>query len=273
MKSLGSMIVGMTEEMYKILEQHLWLDLDGDDYAEPYIAFVRLDTKETLRVVARFFDEGDVIRKYDQRVRNLKEMRKKAVSVAESPKEMQDRADELTLSEGNEILRITPVKFFTKYTFIPSPDGGFYDLGFSALLGPVNESVNTMINQLIDSGTMNTTAGGFLGRGVKMKGGQTSFNPFEWKPVDSTGDDLRKSIFPLPVREPSTVLLQLLQILVTYGEKVSGATDIMTGISPGQNTPAETSRNTIEQGIEDFQWHLHPDAPGDVCGTGENSGY
>jgi len=84
---------------------------------------------------------------------------------------------------------------------------------------------------------------------VKMKGGKMSFDPFEWKPVDSTGDDLRKSIFPLPVREPSAVLYQLLGMLVSYSEKISGATDIMTGVSPGQNTPAETSRNTVEQGL------------------------
>lgn len=238
-------------DLYTILEQHVWLDLDGDDYAEPYIVFVRLDTKETLRVVARFFDEGDVIRKNDGLARSLGEKLKAATDLSEA-KRLQDKIDDLRMSPGNVILRITPVEFFTKYTFIPSPDGGFYDLGFSALLGPLNESVNTMINQLIDAGTMNTTAGGFLGRGAKMKGGQTSFNPFEWKPVDSTGDDLRKSIFPLPVREPSPVLLQLLQILVTYGEKISGATDIMTGISPGQNTPAETSRNTIEQGMKIF---------------------
>jgi hypothetical protein len=74
----------------------------------------------------------------------------------------------------------------------------------------------------------------------------------EWKRVDSTGDDLRANIFPLPVREPSAVLYQLLQLLISYGERIAGATDIMTGVSPGQNTPAETSRNTVEQGMKVF---------------------
>lgn len=238
-------------ELYTILEQHIWLDLDGDDYAEPYIAFVRIDTKETLRVVARFFDEGDVVRKNDGLVRKLEQKRKAATDLQEAQR-LQGKIDDGKLAKDNHILRIQPVEFFTKYTFIPSPDGSFYDLGLIALLGALNESCNSIINQLVDSGTMQTTAGGFLGRGVKIKGGQTSFSPFEWKPVDSTGDDLRKNIFPLPVREPAAVLLQLLQFLMSYGEKVSGATDIMTGISPGQNTPAETSRNTIEQGMKIF---------------------
>jgi chaperonin GroES len=236
---------------YLFIEQHLWLDLDGDGYAEPYVATVRLDTKECLRVVARFFDEGDVIRKNDSVVRKLEESAEKAETREEKQK-IDRRIAELKQAKDNYILRIVPEKFYTKYTFIPSPDGSFYDLGFGSLLGPLNASVDTVINQLIDSGTMNTTAGGFLGRGVKLKGGKTSFDPFEWKPVDSSGDDLRKNIFPLPVREPSQVLFSLLQLLITYGEKVSGATDIMTGISPGQNTPAETSRNTLEQGMKVF---------------------
>src|SRR5258706_9432508 len=152
--------------------------------------------------------------------------------------------DRLAAAPNNHIIRIDPVHYFTKYTFIPSPDGGFYGLGFGALLGPLNQSVDTLVNQLVDAGTMSNSGGGFLARGVKIKGGKSSFDPFEWKPVDSTGDDLRKNIFPLPIREPSNVLFQLLGMLVGYAEKISGATDIMTGVSPGQNTPAETSRNT-----------------------------
>lgn len=239
------------EDIYQFLEQHLWLDLDGDGYAEPYVAYVRLDSQQCLRLVARFFDEGDVIRKNDRMVRLLNAKIKVAESIAEK-KKLEVEVAKLIQAPDNKVIRITPPEYFTKYTFIPSPDGGFYDLGFGSLLGPLNETVNTLVNQMLDSGTMNTTAGGFLGRGVKLKGGQSSFDPFEWKPVDSTGDDLRKNIFPLPVREPSPTLFQLLSLLITYGEKISGATDIMTGVSPGQNTPAETSRNTIEQGMKIF---------------------
>jgi chaperonin GroES len=66
--------------------------------------------------------------------------------------------------------------------------------------------------------------------------------------VDSTGDDLKKSILPLPIREPSNVLFQLLSLLINYTEKISGAVDITTGGNPGQNTPASTSQTMIEQG-------------------------
>jgi hypothetical protein len=74
----------------------------------------------------------------------------------------------------------------------------------------------------------------------------------EWKQVDSTGDDLRKNIFPLPVREPSQVLFNMLSLLVNYSERISGSVDIMVGQNPGQNTPAETSRTMVEQGSKIF---------------------
>lgn len=233
---------------FEILEQHLWLDLDGDDYEEPYIAFVRSDTSQVLRIVARFFDEGDVHRLHDNHVQMLLRNADTTALPAAKQKYL-DAAKQLKDDPKNLIVRIQPQTFFTKYTFIPSIDGGFYDLGFGSLLGPVNKAVDTLINQQLDAGTMQVTAGGFLGRGVKIKGGKSSFDPFEWKQVDSQGDDLRKNIVPLPVNAPSTVLFQMLGLLIQYGEKISGATDIMTGQNPGQNTPAETSRNTVEQGM------------------------
>ena len=200
---------------YEFFECHCWMDLDEDGYKEPYIVYIRRDTGKIYRIVARYFE------------------------------------DSIEYHNG-EIIRIKPEQYFTKYGFVPSPDGGFYDLGFGVLLGPTNDSVNTIVNQLIDAGTMSVTGGGFLGRGVKIKGGDYSFKPHEWKRVDSTGDDLRANIFPLPIREPNQVSYQLLQLLINYGERIAGATDIMTGVSPGQNTPAETSRNTVEQGMKVF---------------------
>lgn len=243
----GTRNSGSAEE-FEILEQHCWIDLDHDGYAEPYIVSVRKDTGQLLRIVARFLDAGDVHRVNDLAVMQLEDQAKETTDLKEKSN-LEKRAQALIDAPDNHIVRIEPTKYFTKYTFVPSPDGGWYGLGLGALLGPVNAATDSVLNQLVDAGTMANTAGGFLGRGVKLKSGKTSFDPFEWKPVDSTGDDLKKNIFPLPVRDPSSVLFQLLGLLISYGEKVGSATDIMTGVSPGQNTPAETSRNTVEQGM------------------------
>ena len=201
---------------FEILEQHKLFDFDGDGYEEPYIVHVRRDTRKVARIVARFLESG------------------------------------IKKNEKGKVLSIESEKVFTKYPFIPSPDGGFYDLGFGVLLGPLNESINTLINQLIDAGTMSVTAGGFLSRGIKMRAGNNSFSPNEWKHVDTSGDDLRKGIMPLPVREPSQVLFTLLSLLINYGERTGGAVDILVGENVGQNTPAETSRTMAEEGKKVF---------------------
>jgi len=201
---------------YEFIEQHRWEDLDGDGFKEPYIITVHKDTSKVVRIVANYFESS------------------------------------IKRNGKGEILSIKPESYFTKYSFIPSPDGGFYDIGFGILLGPLNESINTIINQLVDAGTMANTAGGFLSRGIKIRGGNYNFAPLEWKHVDSTGEDLAKGIYPLPVREPSQVLYTLLTTLVNYGERIVGSTDIMVGENVGQNTPAETSRTMAEQGMKVF---------------------
>jgi chaperonin GroES len=200
----------------EILEQHRFIDFDGDGYAEPYIVFVRRDNKKIARIVARYTSK------------------------------------DIERNKEGTILSIKAEQYFTKYPFVPSPDGGFYDLGFGVLLGPLNESINTIINQLVDAGTMANTAGGFLSRGIKLRGGNYAFNPMEWKHVDTTGDDLRKGIVPLPVREPSQVMFTLLNLLINYGERIGGSVDILSGQNPGQNTPAETTRTMAEQGMKIF---------------------
>lgn len=238
----------VNSDVVEVIEQHRFLDLDGDGYEEPYIVSCVRSTGQVLRIAPRFYDSGDVYRANDAKIAMLQSKMLEAKTWDEQSA-IEKEIAELQADKKNSIVRIEPHNYFTRILFIPSPDGGIYGLGLGTLMGPVNETINTVINQLVDAGTMANTAGGFLGRGVKIKSGTTSFMPFEWKPVDSTGDDLRKNIIPLPTKEPSPVLFSLLELLITYAEKISGATDIMTGIMPGQNTPAETSRNTIEQGM------------------------
>jgi len=201
------------------LEQHCLLDLDDDGYDEPYIVTIEETSKTVLRIVSRINSEHDIKR------------------VPSGPRK-------------DEIISVQTEEYFTKYTFLPSPDGGIYDMGFGVLLGPLNESANSLINQLVDSGTMSNTAGGFLGRGAKIRGGVYTFAPFSWNRVDSSGDDLRKSIFPLPVRDPSPILFQLLSFIVNYTNRISGATDTMVGENPGQNTPAQTTQTMVEMGMK-----------------------
>lgn len=201
---------------YVFLEQHTFLDLDDDGYREPYVVIIHKDSKKVMRITARFNE------------------------------------DSVILTDDGEISYIKPKHCFTKFGFVPNPDGGFYDIGFGVLLGPINESVNTLINQLIDAGSLNNMQSGFIGKGLRLRMGETKFTLGEWKPVNSTGDDLRKQIVPLPTKEPSSVLFQLMNALITSGKELASVAEIFVGKMPGQNTPATTTMASIEQGMKVF---------------------
>lgn len=203
---------------HEIIEQHCFKDLDNDGYKEPYIVTVHKQSGKVLRIVARFDKNG------------------------------------IRINDKGEIVKIIPITYFTMYEFIPDPGGEFYPLGFGQLAEPLNESVNSLINQLIDSGTISNRAGGFIARGVRFKGSKLDFSPFEWKPIDVSADDLRKSIFPLPVREPSPVLFQLLGMLVASAKDTLNIKAVLTGEMKGigANASPNTVMALIEQGMKVF---------------------
>jgi len=201
---------------YTFLEQHTYLDLDKDGYAEPYVITVELNSKKVVRIVPRFSESG------------------------------------ILRDEKQNVVQITADQYYTKYGFIPNPDGGFYDIGFGRLLGPLNNSANTIINQLVDAGSLSNLQAGFIGKGLRIKMADSRFQPGEWKAVNAVGDDLKKQIFPLPVREPSDVLFKLLDLILKSGKELASVAEIFVGKMPGQNTPATTTMATIEQGMKVF---------------------
>lgn len=216
-ESIGlSAPAGTTDKTHELLECHCVYDLDGDGYAEPYIITVDYDSGVVLRVTRRWLQEG-----YKTDI-------------------------------AGRVLQIKPVEYFTAYMCMPDPNSKTHAMGFGTLLGPTNESINTLINQLTDAGTLSNLQGGFLGKGVRVRGGIMKVRPGEWKQVQSTGDDLRKNIFPLPVKEPSSTLFQLLGLLIQSGERLASISDLMSGENPGQNQPFSTTMTVLEQGLKLF---------------------
>ena len=203
---------------FVFLEQHTRWDLDEDGYAEPYIITIEKNSKKVARVIPNY--HPDLV--------------------------------EYKPDDDSTVVEIEPIHYFTKYGFIPSPDGGFYDMGFGLILGPLNESINTSLNQILDAGTLSTLQTGFISKGLKLRGGAYRMSPGEWKVVGANTEDLRKGIFPMPVSEPSNVLFQLLGMLIQAGKELSSVADIMVGKMPGQNTPAHTTMETVKQGMAVF---------------------
>lgn len=257
--------IGDSDRPRRIYEQHTYMDLDNDGYKEPYVITVDKDTQKVFRIVQRFkkvtSEQSIKIEENNKRIREIAESLQgieqteqnlEVAKAAEQTIKQLTTTNEMLKGQKQKILRIEPVEFFTKYPFIPAPDGGIYDLGFGSLLSPLNDSVNTLINQLIDAGTLQNSNSGFMGRGARIKGGRVRFQPNEWKRVDVPGATLRDAIVPLPVNQPSAVLFQLLGLLISYTERVSSVTEAMSGENPGQNTPAYNMSAMLEQGLQVF---------------------
>ncbi len=259
------------------LEQHCYLDLDGDGYKEPYVVTVDEATHKVARIVARIqsikTEQSIKIKELQGRIKAIDEGRQTMEQQLaqgmqqgqQPPPQAMQQIEQMEQASGQmqqqvvklseqkpKILSIEPVEYYTKYTFIPSPDGGFYELGFGTLMTPLNESVNTLINQLLDAGSLQNSNCGFIARGARIQGGKQRFAFGEWKKVNITGGALRDSIVPLPVNQPSNVLFELLGMLVSYAERIGSVTDTSMGENPGQNTPAYNMSAMLEQGMQVF---------------------
>ncbi len=202
-------------------EQHRRLDLDGDDYPEPYIVTVHKNSQKVARIVARYDWEGIKITKNAQGL-------------------------------PDKLIKIMPVHYYTGYTFLPNKEGGIYGWGFGHLLKSMNEAVNTTLNQLIDAGTLQNTGGGFVGRGLSLHSGDMKFKIGEWKVVNSAGSTVREAVVPLTHAGPSPVLFQLLGTLVEAGKSISSVKDVITGELRAQTMSPTVFMALVEQGLKVF---------------------
>lgn len=198
-----------------MLECHCRYDLDDDGYDEPYIAIVHKDTQKLLSLKAGFWPRG------------------------------------VERGENGKIKRVRRHVEFIKYDFMPDPEGGFLGIGFGFLLREHNQIINTIINQLLDAATDQNAGGGFIGRGVNLKGGKLEFTRGEWKFVNATGTDLRSNMVPRPVSQPSPVLYQMLELMIESGKELASIRDALSG-EVQANQPATTTLAIIEQGLQVF---------------------
>ena len=115
------------------------------------------------------------------------------------------------------------VSHFVHYRFVPG--FGFYGLGLIHFLGNLTMSATAAMRSLIDAGQFANLPGGFKAKGVRMVGDNEPIAPGEFKEVEATGVDLSKAIVPLPYKEPSSTLYNMLQFVATAGQKFADSTE------------------------------------------------
>jgi len=204
------------EEPEEFIEQCRYIDLDGDGYKEPYLVTVHVASSRVMRLAPNF------------------------------------RMEDVYENEDGDISRIKPVQYYVKYSFIPSTDKCFYDIGFFDILLPVNKVVNTTLNMLMDAGTLQNAGGGFISRDLGLrKKGPITFSPGEYKSVANPGEDIRKSVFTMPFNGPSPTLFQLLGFMVDAGRDIGNLKEVLEGQTEREMT-ATTTMALIEQGLKVF---------------------
>ena len=136
---------------------------------------------------------------------------------------------------------------FVHYMYIPGY--GFYGFGLIHLVGGFAESATSILRQLVDAGTLSNLPGGFKSKDLRVKGDDTPIAPGEWRDVDVTGMSLKESIIPLPYKEPSGTLYQLLNTIVEEGRKFASIADLKIADMSGQ-TPVGTTLAILERTLK-----------------------
>ena len=145
----------------------------------------------------------------------------------------------VTVEEGNRVvlsirrnyapndLKKSKIQYFVHFKFLPGL--GFYGFGLIHMIGGLSRTATAALRQLLDAGTLSNLPAGFKQRGVRVRDEAAPIQPGEFKDVDAPGGSLRDAFFPLPYKEPSQTLLNLLGIVVQAGQRFAAIADMQVG--------------------------------------------
>ena len=162
-----------------------------------------------------------------------------------------DESSQTVLSIRRNFVEGDPYKnkinYFVQYKFLPGL--GFYGLGLSHMIGGISKASTSILRQLIDAGTLANLPAGFKARGMRIRDEDEPLQPGEFRDIDTTGGSLRENLIPLPIKEPSNVLMSLLGILVDSGKRFAAIADMNVG-DMNQAMPVGTTVALLERGTK-----------------------
>ena len=162
-----------------------------------------------------------------------------------------DESSGKVLSIRRNYLQEDPLKIarqhFVHYKF--QPGLGFYGFGLIHLIGSIAKSSTSILRQLIDAGTLANLPAGFKARGLRIKGDDKPIEPGEFRDIDLPSGAIRDNILPLPFKEPSSTLAQLMGVLVDEGRRIASIADMNIG-EGNQEAPVGTTLALIERSMK-----------------------
>ena len=142
-------------------------------------------------------------------------------------------------------LKKNKIQYFVHFKFLPGL--GFYGFGLIHMIGGLSRTATAALRQLLDAGTLSNLPAGFKQRGVRVRDEAAPIQPGEFKDVDAPGGNLRDAFFPLPYKEPSQTLLNLLGIVVQAGQRFAAIADMQVG-DANQQAAVGTTIALLERG-------------------------
>jgi hypothetical protein len=206
----GSRKSGKPEDMYTLLECHVNLDLEGFEDMGP-------DGEPTGIKLPYIVTIDETSSKILSIRRNYK---------AEDPKK-------------------NKTQYFVHFKFLPGL--GFYGFGLIHMIGGLSRTATSALRQLLDAGTLSNLPAGFKQRGVRVRDEAAPIQPGEFKDVDAPGGSLRDAFYPLPYKEPSQTLLQLMGIVVQAGQRFASISEMQVG-EGNSNAAVGTTIALLERG-------------------------
>ena len=181
------------------------------------------------------------------------------------------------------------IQYFVHFKFLPGL--GFYGFGLIHMIGGLSRTATAALRQLLDAGTLSNLPAGFKQRGIRIRDDAQSIQPGEFRDVDAPGGNIRDAFLPLPFKEPSATLLQLMGVVVNAGQRFASIADMQVG-DMNQSAAVGTTVALLERGsrvmsaihkrlyvamkqefkllADVFKTYLPPEYPYDVVGGQRN---
>jgi len=137
------------------------------------------------------------------------------------------------------------IQYFVHFKFLPGL--GFYGFGLIHMIGGLSRTATSALRQLLDAGTLSNLPAGFKMRGIRIRDDAQGIQPGEFRDVDAPGGNLRDAFMPLPFKEPSATLLNLMGVVVQAGQRFASIADLQVG-DGNQGAAVGTTVALLERG-------------------------
>ena len=209
-RELDGMAKGRNQPMFTLLECHVNLDIEG---------FEDTDTQGQATGIKLPY----------------------IVTVEESSREVLSIRRNYEVGDSTR----TKIQYFVHFKFLPGL--GFYGFGLIHMIGGLSRTATAALRSLLDAGTFSNQPSGFKMRGIKLRDEAQPLQPGEFRDVDAPGGNLRDAFMPLPFKEPSQTLLQLMGVVVGAGQRFASIADLQVG-EGNQNAAVGTTVAMLERG-------------------------